>query len=229
MRVKRKASPQVILSPLSEKTSNSLAPLLTPGAYDADALLQHRQRSASAASAEAVQEWARTGGTFARVSSVRASREAELAAAQNSVGTESALHASDLVSPPESPRNVFGRASGIGVEGALGYFDTDAEDSGAESGRNSPEVGRKSNRKGFGGGALGFTPVSTTQGSTMNKSLGLSVGSSNILIEPMDRSPRSNDSVTSSWIQLDQSSNEEISSTVAGAVAADLEPAVSLM
>ncbi|KAL9935481.1 hypothetical protein V8E36_005829 [Tilletia maclaganii] len=61
------------------------APLLTPGAYDAAVLLRHRARSRSASgteSADAEAEWARTGGSFARVSAVReaasrAKREAE--------------------------------------------------------------------------------------------------------------------------------------------------------
>ncbi|UZJ56197.1 hypothetical protein CBS101457_005517 [Exobasidium rhododendri] len=220
VQVKKTSTPRINLSPLIDKRSGStVAPVLTPGAYDADALLLHRQRSASAASADAIQEWARTGGTFARVSNVRAR-----AAAHASGEADLGLNVPDLVSAPDSPKAGFGRASGVGVEGALGYFDTDAEDSGAESGLNSPEVGRKALRKGLGGGALGFTPVSS-EGAATRGALGVVVPSA-MIIDDLDRSPRYNDSVTSSWVRLDESSTEEnsTSDSVAKALAADVEP-----
>jgi ribosomal protein L14E/L6E/L27E len=200
----------------------SAAPVLTPGAYDADTLLRHRERSASAASAEAIQEWTRTGGHFARVSTVQASKKAGRASSALSPGT-----ASDVLSPPESPRDSYGRVQGVGVEGALlGYFDTDAEDSGLESGQSSPEIGRRGSsgsRRGLSGSALGFTPVSNDA----SKGLRLEVPNSVSTAIPADadRSPKSNDSVTSSWIRLEESSNEGNSEAAArAAAAADLEP-----
>lgn len=229
MRVKRKGhrSSQVGSPIVSSKASSIVtgAPVLTPGTYDADTLLRHRARSASASSAEAIQEWTRTGGTFARVSNVRASKEA----ASNASPSSSTLTAHEMQSPPDSPRNAFGRAGGVGVEGALGYFDTDAEDSGVESGRSSPEVGRKGPRRGLGGGAFGFTPVSS-EAAPPKRSLGLEVPlpATSDTAEPYDRSPRSNDSVTSSWIRLDESSNEDGEAAVHAAMAADLEPTTSL-
>lgn len=130
------------------------APLLTPGAYDADTLLRHRARSISGESAEAEEEWIRTGGRFARVSTVRASQEA--AAAAKDITTPTNL--SPL--PKFNYRHELARASDVGVDGALGYSDTDADDSGAESGRNSPEIQRKPWRRGLTSSSLGFTPVS---------------------------------------------------------------------
>jgi hypothetical protein len=200
----------------------SSAPVLTPGTYDADTLMRHRERSASAASAEANEEWSRTGGKFARVSSVQANKKR---------GSTSASTA-DVMSPPESPDTSFGRVEGVGVEGALlGYFDTDAEDSGLESGQSSPEIGKRasigSSRRGLSGSALGFTPVSTNDAS---KELRLDVpppAATSTSVD-VDRSPKSNDSVTSSWIQLEESSNEETSEAAAkAAAAADLEPDVA--
>ncbi|MCO5566181.1 hypothetical protein L7F22_019857 [Adiantum nelumboides] len=129
------------------------APLLTPGAYDADTLLRHRARSISGESAEAEEEWIRTGGRFARVSTVRASQEA---AAAKEITTPTNL--SPL--PKFNYRHELARASDVGVDGALGYSDTDADDSGAESGRNSPEIQRKPWRRGLTSSSLGFTPVS---------------------------------------------------------------------
>ncbi|KAE8234424.1 hypothetical protein CF326_g530 [Tilletia indica] len=147
------------------------APLLTPGAYDAAMLLRHRARSRSTSgteSADAEAEWARTGGSFARVSAVReaAKRAQDEAQSQgippltllpmtptseqppaiSSSTAQPAIspgpsHAS-LVSPPASPRTRFFRLrlpGVIGQEGALGMGDlTDFDDSGPESGTSSP-------------------------------------------------------------------------------------------
>lgn len=202
--------------------------MLTPGAYDADALLRHRERSASAASAEAIEEWTRTGGNFARVSTVQARKRTD---SSNTATSPNSLTVPDLISPPDSPRDEFNRVQGVGVEGALGYFDTDAEDSGMESERNSPEMGRRSfgsTRRGLGGSALGFTPVSETPRS-LKVEVPYLAPTSPSSADTSDRSPKSNNSVTSSWIRLDGSSNEEVGGSVSelaarAAAAADLEP-----
>ncbi|PWN33021.1 uncharacterized protein FA14DRAFT_181685 [Meira miltonrushii] len=145
------------------------APLLTPGAYDADTLLRHRARSISGESAEAEEEWIRTGGKFARVSTVRASQEA--AAAKESSATQSSMNLSPL--PKFNYRHELARANDVGVDGALGYSDTDADDSGAESGRNSPEIQRKPWRRGLTSSSLGFTPVSPSPRDGGSEQMGL--------------------------------------------------------
>lgn len=128
--------------------------------------------------AEAAEEWTRTGGNFARVSTVRAREAAAVAAAAAAAkqagtgpagferGPEGqsgpitpADDRSSTVSPPDSPRSLFARAKGVGVEGALGYFDTDAEDSGAESGSNSPVITRGTGRRGLKSDKFTFTPM----------------------------------------------------------------------
>lgn len=126
-------------------SAGSKAPLLSPGSYDAQELLRHRARSASGAS-DADLDWIRTGGSFARVTNVRAAAAAAAAANANSPSS---------VKHPD-----------VGVEGALGLLDTDVEDSGTESGRTSPintfgrdSSGRPKIRKGLGGSFFGFTPM----------------------------------------------------------------------
>lgn len=256
------------ISSPSHESSPSItvrAPLLTPGAYDADTLLRHRARSISGESVEAEEEWVRTGGRFARVSEVRATQEAAAAtAAADNTGSgvassaatmaANALHnhtsstrsPPSIISPPDSPRHAFARARGVGVEGALGYSDTDAEDSGVESGRSSPEFGRRTWRRGLAGSSLGFTPVmhqQLQQGSSSSKSnehanglhvdlqntadgsglgIGLNAsgsGDASGSSDVTDRSPRTMDSVSSSWVGV-----EEAELDVAAARAADLEP-----
>jgi hypothetical protein len=164
-------------------TSSIRAPLLTPGAYDADTLLRHRARSISGESVEAEEEWARTGGQFARVSTIMAS---QAAGTSTSPGGQSSNAADPLLSPPDSPRHTFARAFHVGVEGALGYSDTEAEDSGAESGRNSPEIERKSwQKRGLSSSGFSFTPVSSDRGMngkddetrSANNGLGVSLSS----------------------------------------------------
>lgn len=146
------------------------APLLTPGAYDAETLLRHRARSISGESVEAEEEWIRTGGRFARVSTVRASQEAAAAA----IGTpEIPIEERSSVSINPLPR--FNFLTDVGVEGALGYSDTDADDSGAESGRNSPEIQRKPWRRGLTSSSLGFTPVSPSPREVGGDQMGLGV------------------------------------------------------
>lgn len=198
----------------------SAAPVLTPGAYDADALLRHRERSASAASAEAIEEWKRTGGNFARVSTIQA-RKTTLST--NTPTSPNSLTVPDAISPPDSPRDEFNRVQGVGVEGALGYIDTDAEDSGMESERNSPELGRKSfgsTRRGLSGSALEFTPVSSEAPKSLKLHVPYLAPTSSLSVDTSDRSPKSNDSITSSWIRLDESSNEEVGGMSASEVAA---------
>lgn len=221
VRVKRALSSQ-------ESARAGHAPVLTPGTYDADALLRHRARSVGSQSAEAVEEWTRTGGQFARVSHIRASRQAATPsdASLKTFAFDDALSTPDpatgtpllALSPPESPSHAFARVGGVGVEGALGYFDTDVEDSGAESGRNSPEMRRSpapSFRKGLAGSSLGFTPVLSEQ--LMTQARNASYHSSDV---QGDRSPRSVDS-TSSWIGIEGEAN---ATAAAAAAAADLEP-----
>lgn len=176
------------------------APVLLPGSYDADALLRHRARSIGGESVEAEQEWSRTGGHFARVGHVRASKEAALSPSSTpsspSAAPDSASHRAaspsptipSVLTPPESPRHAFRRVGNIGVDGALGYFDTDVDDSGIESGRNSPEMRRSpagSVRGGLAGTtSLGFTPVltqgarSVAEGRASQEALARSVDSS---------------------------------------------------
>lgn len=137
------------LSP-AQMSNAAPAPLLTPGAYDAETLLRHRARSASSASMEAIQEWQRTGGSFARVSEVR-------------------LAASGLGTPEEELRSPSLARASIGVDGAMGFSESEAEDSGTESREGSPPV----MRKGLKGGQLYFTPVTPTSNNKNGGGLGL--------------------------------------------------------
>ncbi|KAJ9473887.1 hypothetical protein PHBOTO_003980 [Pseudozyma hubeiensis] len=127
------------------------APLLTPGTYDAETLLRQRARSLSIASAEEEAAWVASGGQQARLSSL-AKRGSSDDATVASPATES------------GEEDYFGRAPRVGVDGALGMADTDAE-SGTESGRDSPV---KTRRRGLSGG-LNFTPVSPGKISTAEK------------------------------------------------------------
>jgi hypothetical protein len=185
------------------------APVLTPGAYDADTLLRHRARSASAASADAEEEWLRTGGQFARVSAVRAAALASGASTPDGSGARSPLDS------PGAARASLARASGVGVEGALGYFDTDAEESGTESGRASPVAsfgragGPRAKRAGSGFGALGFTPVSQT---APGRGGGSSSGDAGRAPLPL-------------W---GDESTDDFAAAAAAATAADLEPELAM-
>lgn len=175
----------------------SPAPLLAPGAYDADALLRHRARSTSSASFEALEEWQRTGGSFARVSEVRMA----------------ASSASGASSPEgDGARSPSARAS-VGVDGPLGLSESDAEDSGAESGSQSPEIGWRQ-RQGLKHSMLNFTPMETGK----KQQLGLDVVD--------DGTPRLGQQ---GWVNITSSSDKENetvtpSGVVAAAMAADLEP-----
>lgn len=171
------------------------APLLTPGAYDADALLRHRARSTSSASFEALEEWQRTGGSFARVSEVRM-------AASSASGASSPDEGGPRRSP--SPK---ARAS-IGVDGPLGLAESDAEDSGAESGPGSPDVSWRQ-RQGLKHSMLNFTPVEP------GKKLGLDFGEDVGTPKPSHQQ----------WIDIAASRQASApSGAVAAAMAADLEP-----
>lgn len=113
------------------------APLLSPGTYDAETLLRQRARSLSIGSAEEEEAaWVASGGQQARLSTL-----------------------SKHVASPDS--DYFGRAPRVGVEGALGLADTDVDESGTESGRESPvqRFAKGARRRGLSGG-LNFTPVS---------------------------------------------------------------------
>ncbi|PWN48292.1 hypothetical protein IE53DRAFT_319704 [Violaceomyces palustris] len=142
-----------------EKPTPSIvkAPLLSPGTYDAEILLRHRARSLSGASAEAEEEWLKSGGYFARIGVKKTNSDAGDDGGAISPGSE-ADPDPFLTSLPDSSRSRFARAENVGVDGAMGLVDTDVEDSGTESGRNSP-VQSFRKRKGL-GGSFGFTPMS---------------------------------------------------------------------
>ncbi|PWY99686.1 hypothetical protein BCV70DRAFT_111446 [Testicularia cyperi] len=124
------------------------APLLSPGTYDAETLLRQRARSLSSASAEEEAAWIASAGQQARLSTLNRN-EADLTSPDG-----------DLQSLPDldSPRDYFGRAPRVGVDGPLGLPDTDIDESGTESGRDSPirQFSSSGRRRG-----LNFTPVST--------------------------------------------------------------------
>ncbi|GAC74230.1 hypothetical protein PANT_10c00065 [Moesziomyces antarcticus T-34] len=141
------------------------APLLSPGTYDAETLLRQRARSLSIASAEEEAAWVASGGQQARLSTLSKDQEPSLASPTSPDSEGGSLG-------DDEPRDYFGRAPRVGVDGALGLADTDVE-SGTESGSNSP-VQRFSHLKGSGGnsrrrglsGGLNFTPVSKRTGSS---------------------------------------------------------------
>ncbi len=126
------------------------APLLSPGTYDAETLLRQRARSLSVASAEEHAKWVASGGQEARLSAI----------AKEGVDATHASTDSDggsLGGDGEVAGDYFGRAPRVGVEGALGLNDTDVDESGTESGRDSPVHSFKASGRRRG---LNFTPVS---------------------------------------------------------------------
>ena len=134
------------------------APLLSPGTYDAETLLRQRARSLSSASAEEEAAWVASGGQQARLSTLTKDGEPSLTSPDTDAGSQS---------DADAPRDYFGRAPRVGVDGALGLADTDVEESGTESGRDSPiqrfsqlkgASPANSRRRGLSGG-LNFTPV----------------------------------------------------------------------
>ncbi|SNX85265.1 uncharacterized protein MEPE_03974 [Melanopsichium pennsylvanicum] len=140
------------------------APLLSPGTYDAEILLRQRARSLSSASAQEEAAWVASGGQNARLSSLTndGGGDLSLTSPDTDGGSQSDADASS--------RDYFGRAPRVGVDGALGLTDTDLDESGNESGRDSPvhrfsqlksagAAGGASRRRGLSGG-LNFTPVS---------------------------------------------------------------------
>lgn len=129
------------------------APLLSPGTYDAETLLRQRARSLSIASAEQEAAWVASGGQEARLSTL--SKDAAGALAPTSP-TQSDAGDGDAT----EDGGYFGRAPRVGVDGALGLADTDVDESGTESGRDSPVQFRGSNRRRGLSGGLSFTPVS---------------------------------------------------------------------
>ncbi|SPO28184.1 uncharacterized protein UTRI_04600_B [Ustilago trichophora] len=131
------------------------APLLSPGTYDAETLLRQRARSLSSASAEEEAAWVASGGQQARLSTITKDEEILLTSPDFDAGSQS---------DADAPRDYFGRAPRVGVDGALGLADTDVDESGTESGRDSPvqrfsQLKGHSRRRGLSGG-LNFTPVS---------------------------------------------------------------------
>lgn len=135
------------------------APLLSPGTYDAETLLRQRARSLSSASAEEEAAWVASGGQQARLSKLGKDGESLLTSTDSDGGSQA---------DPDAQRDYFGRAPRVGVDGALGLADTDVDESGTESGRDSPvqrfsqfkgSASGHSRRRGLSGG-LNFTPVS---------------------------------------------------------------------
>ncbi|SPC62800.1 uncharacterized protein UHOD_05684 [Ustilago sp. UG-2017b] len=140
------------------------APLLSPGTYDAETLLRQRARSLSIASAEEEAAWIASGGQQARLSIASINKDSDgdhrrepysLTSPDSDGG--GSLETDGHVAQPD----YFGRAPRVGVDGALGMTDTDIDESGTESGRESPVQQRLGNnpRRGLSGG-LNFTPVS---------------------------------------------------------------------
>ncbi|CAO1624568.1 unnamed protein product [Sympodiomycopsis kandeliae] len=162
------------LSPaqLRRQTTLQHAPLLTPGAYDAETLLRHRARSISSASSQALEEWSRTNGSFARVAEVRA------ASASNSQAPSPPSGASDASTPPDQSDRLASfdeeeEVDYIGSIGALGLSESEAEgDSGIESGPSSPTVGFSSlsGRQGLKGSQFNFTPIQSRTTTIVSKS-----------------------------------------------------------
>lgn len=131
------------------------APLLSPGTYDAETLLRQRARSLSSASAEEEAAWVASGGQQARLSTITKDPDLSLTSPDFDAGSQS---------DADAPRDYFGRAPRVGVDGALGLADTDVDESGTESGRESPvqrfsQLKGHTRRRGLSGG-LNFTPVS---------------------------------------------------------------------
>lgn len=108
----------------------------------------------------------------------------------------------------------------------MGYFDTDGEESGMESGRNSPvaSFGRAQGgraKRSFGSGALGFTPV-TPPVHTKPLPGGNGVGAldiSGVAASSRNGSTASSGNGAESYVEIDQ-----LEVAIAAASAADLEP-----
>ncbi|CBQ68332.1 conserved hypothetical protein [Sporisorium reilianum SRZ2] len=132
------------------------APLLSPGTYDAETLLRQRARSLSIGSAEEEAAWVASGGQQARLSTLT---KHVADASPTSPGSDN----EDADADADAQGDYFGRAPRVGVDGALGLADTDVDESGTESGLDSPVQRfsqlKGSRSKGLSGG-LNFTPVS---------------------------------------------------------------------
>lgn len=139
------------------------APLLSPGTYDAETLLRQRARSLSSASAEEEAAWVASGGQQARLSIISTTKDSDGDERRESYSLVSpdSDGGGSLGNESDAPRDYFGRAPRVGVDGALGLADTDVDESGTESGRESPVQQRfgSNRRRGLSGG-LNFTPVS---------------------------------------------------------------------
>lgn len=185
------------------------APLLTPGAYDAQALLRHRARSASSASAEAIDEWQRTGGSFARVSHVRQ-------AASEATTPEAELSEDGARSPSI-------RQASVGFEGPLGLSESEAEDSGTESGQSSPVLSMSSGgrRQGLKSSKLHFTPLDVQERKHYFASKGAAADDDEEEAEHQDLSYRPQRPIAQKW---EEDLGEHVSvAQAAAAAAADLE------
>ncbi|EPQ30948.1 uncharacterized protein PFL1_01137 [Pseudozyma flocculosa PF-1] len=211
------------------------APLLSPGTYDAETLLRHRARSLSAASEDFDREYINSGGYFARVG-VKKGR-----------GASGDDDADDLLSPSEGeegggaayPQSL--RVPGIGVDGALGFMDTDGE-SGTESGRNSPvrrfaslERPSPARRRGLSGG-LKFTKVTDDDEQSRMQSLtpqSPATGAAAATNKPTTKAASETseaggtESMGGSWIGIETGDDPAAVVDAAAAAAADLEPTSS--
>ncbi|KAJ1033863.1 hypothetical protein NDA16_000071 [Ustilago loliicola] len=138
------------------------APLLSPGTYDAETLLRQRARSLSIASAEEEAAWVASGGQQARLSIVYSTKDSDGDERRESYSLASpdSDGGGSLGNESDAQRDYFGRAPRVGVDGAMGLADTDVDESGTESGRESPVQQRfgSNRRRGLSGG-LNFTPV----------------------------------------------------------------------
>ncbi|KDN41532.1 hypothetical protein K437DRAFT_173061 [Tilletiaria anomala UBC 951] len=185
----RSSSQRLRLGVNNTAFASSPAPLLSPGTYDAETLLRHRARTASDARLEADELWARTGGSFARVQAaasntpgIEGTEKEHAAASGASSGVDSGMISQldtsllpkglsngmgsdgeeEYEEEIDDSRDSFGMVSGIGVEGPLGFSDTDAESDAGESPTHSRRSSRDaSSRRGQGAfGGLKFTPMS---------------------------------------------------------------------
>lgn len=217
------AAARMQLSPaqLRRQTTLQSAPLLTPGAYDAETLLRHRARSISSASSDALEEWSRTNGAFARVAEVRAATSASNSQAPSPPGGSSSSG-----SPLSSSHHTRSHSwlDGIGHDGAMGLSESEAEgDSGSDSaGPSSPVM---HTRHGLKSSQFYFTPIpkaTATVGAAAASSPSSSSSSSSSSSPPPPPSP-SQLLPPSSLLGLETG---PISSTAAAAAAAaaDLEP-----
>lgn len=133
------------------------APLLSTGAYDGETLLRHRARSLSTASAEAIEEWQRTGGSFARVAEVR---QAATSASSSPSGGTTPINNKNSSYFEATPRSSPTMAqSPIGVEGPMGLSDDESESGGPSSPTMELGGGQQTKHRKLRRSHFDFTPI----------------------------------------------------------------------